>query len=1315
LIATTQNLIATTGTNLIDASGGNTINTTSSNILKVGPEEKIRTESSTTTLSNTNNRLIATTQNLIATTGTNLIDASGGNTINTTTSNILKVGTQEKIKTESTTTTLSNTNNSLISTTQNLIATLGTNLIDASGGNQMTTTTGQNLITSTLGYNILKVGANDKITTTSSLNTLSNGSNTLTANSASSTANLITATTTGGGNTIQTTTGTNLITTTSGSNILRVGADDKITTTSAETIIRGKTFVAYTNANTNIQFENIPNYSYIDLCSGGSSDVDVRLSSTGGSGGLFGGGFSAEAQRNYLVAYGSGSNGWNKLETIGNDSYNQLVSHRNYLDASGDNIFRVAGNTKIQTTSSLNTISNTNNTITAITSNQLLSSQNYIDATSDNILRINNGINNETKLTMNANTTILTNQSNNIDASGGLATNTLSALGSGGSNVINGETNKIQVAGTDRLNIVSSTTTLTNQNINMIGSVGIQGDISCNRDITIRGNYYGDISNNIKIGGVTSKTNASNVKNTTTPQVNMELSVNNAAGSISIKNLSTSPQYFNALWITSTTGLTQISLTPATGYGTMPIALYWSYNNTSKNNSLTIYQGSIAQAGVNTNNFFWGQGNTALLNFAGSETKTFNIYIPTTTRVQTIKLYMGIGSNYGAVVNETIPATATSDYINAGSSILQPVITLIIPPTNPINPINSTYLGSKIKYLSDVDTSTSTAIGYGANIDVSNQIVIGTSGEFVCIPSNRGLSIGKSSKPINALDVSGSISVSGDYKGNSNGNVNITAETQINMKGNLVVSNINTKITATATEIDNGTIDLIADDPFFTNLAGQVRARAATKIELYTKFSEFLKSGFSIFRSLILAQTDDFEIRDMANNLNHLQITTSTNSMTNNKNTLTASTENLLTSTTGTNKLSVTTGENLLTATTGTNVISTASTIPGANLIRATASGGGNTIQTTTGQNLITNTGAGTNVISSDSGSNVLKVGTGEKIRTGTNITTITNETNNLIASGLNLIASSVFNTIDSSGNNTINAVNDNIITSASGFNTLKGNTKINSSTGVTKVNVQSVTTTLTNKEILLETDTTSTSKIQLIAASGTNSLSANFGENVLRANINRIQSGTGTNKIIVQSTLTTFSNDITRFSAENQTKFEITNVLTTITNPNIVHVGNSCIGTTSFPLCNFTLAGTQINYNAGTFQISLGGGISDFTTSNAPLTMMFPFKCRCVAFVLNGDGDSHSAVFMTLRVSSAISGGGTQYYVAGGSLAASAAKDTSVGISLNGNISGFTGLSPAVPDIIDIPAAQRFYCYITTSSSFNTEFNIVLFFQQII
>ena len=76
----------------------------------------------------------------------------------------------------------------------------------------------------------------------------------------------------------------------------------------------------------------------------------------------------------------------------------------------------------------------------------------------------------------------------------------------------------------------------------------------------------------------------------------------------------------------------------------------------------------------------------------------------------------------------------------------------------------NTYVGSNTTLLGGSGyqgLERSTTIGYGANIDLSNQIVLGTSGEFVCIPSKRGLSIGKTTAPTSGvgLDVSGSIAI----------------------------------------------------------------------------------------------------------------------------------------------------------------------------------------------------------------------------------------------------------------------------------------------------------------------------------------------------------------------------------------------------------------------------------------------------------------------------------------------------------------------------------------------------------------------------
>lgn len=116
-----------------------------------------------------------------------------------------------------------------------------------------------------------------------------------------------------------------------------------------ETITGAKTFtsntiVAQRTTNNKIELAeaNIGlGYTYIDLCSGGNSDYDVRLSSSGGTATLGRGDFTIEAGtiRNYAITS-------NTLEV------NNVV--------------------KISTTSTQNTITNTENTITASTGRNII-------------------------------------------------------------------------------------------------------------------------------------------------------------------------------------------------------------------------------------------------------------------------------------------------------------------------------------------------------------------------------------------------------------------------------------------------------------------------------------------------------------------------------------------------------------------------------------------------------------------------------------------------------------------------------------------------------------------------------------------------------------------------------------------------------------------------------------------------------------------------------------------------------------------------------------------------------------------------------
>jgi hypothetical protein len=102
---------------------------------------------------------------------------------------------------------------------------------------------------------------------------------------------------------------------------------------------------------------------------------------------------------------------------------------------------------------------------------------------------------------------------------------------------------------------------------------------------------------------------------------------------------------------------------------------------------------------------------------------------------------------------------------------------------------------------------------------------LGTATEFVCIPSNTGLSIGKKTSPTNALDIVGSILVSGEYKSDATNNTKIgtlaltangtglrnTAIGNTTLGGNITGSNN----TALGFQAGRGTILQI-----YTNLAG---------------------------------------------------------------------------------------------------------------------------------------------------------------------------------------------------------------------------------------------------------------------------------------------------------------------------------------------------------------------------------------------------------------------------------------------------------------------------------------------------------------
>jgi hypothetical protein len=281
----------------------------------------------------------------------------------------------------------------------------------------------------------------------------------------------------------------------------------------------------------------------------------------------------------------------------------------------------------------------------------------------------------------------------------------------------------------------------------------VSGSSIISGDLTIRGTYYGDSSSNIKIGGVGTKTNGNvptNSSYTTIPTTNLKLTIDNE--SIYLQNLSGSVVNYGGYVLESTTGFN-------------PYTYLANGNSTFKKNgsslpNILINENGDNFTGLSSNNLFY-------VNYKNDGIDSFSLQFPATASTMnlissTLYKYNSSGQTINLYLRLHSSAAGPTDYVRITDSYtFQKVASITIAPPVSIIPINSTYLGANIKYLSDIDTSTSTAIGYGANIDVSNQIVLGTSGEFVCIPSNRGLSIGKTTAPTSgyALDVSGQMRI----------------------------------------------------------------------------------------------------------------------------------------------------------------------------------------------------------------------------------------------------------------------------------------------------------------------------------------------------------------------------------------------------------------------------------------------------------------------------------------------------------------------------------------------------------------------------
>ena len=177
---------------------------------------------------------------------------------------------------------------------------------------------------------------------------------------------------------------------------------------------------------------------------------------------------------------------------------------------------------------------------------------------------------------------------------------------------------------------------------------------------------------------------------------------------------------------------------------------------TNQNPSTNLNYGNTAIGAASLSNNTTGSGNTAIggRSLFSNTIGYYNTSIGGDNLFRNISGNLNISLGVAALYAHVTGSFNTAIGNNAGET--------------DVSGSNNTFLGSRSNVTNNSSIiNNSTAIGSNATIDVSNQIVIGTSGEFVCIPSNRGLSIGKTTAPTSgyALDVSGSINFSGDiYK-----------------------------------------------------------------------------------------------------------------------------------------------------------------------------------------------------------------------------------------------------------------------------------------------------------------------------------------------------------------------------------------------------------------------------------------------------------------------------------------------------------------------------------------------------------------------
>jgi hypothetical protein len=381
-----NSIIATSGSNILQVGILPKLTITSLSNTHINDAHYLRNDDSTRTYASFDglNNIITNVDNtLTASTGKNVLNSTSG-------SNEIRVGGTPKITTLSTQTLITNATNTLNTTIGGLNEILVNNLAKITTSTTTNTLSNDNNIynSATSGKHEFQINAVARVTINNTDNVFTNTTNTIngvTNINGVTTFNVppVSATAPSSNSEIANKKYVD-DTIVAGAFVTLAGSQ---TISGAKIFTAGNLFAAQNATNQLVRLGNVTNFSFIDFRSGGThGDYDVRMASNGGSGTIGRGSFAVEAGNNTLYALTSGSGGRNVLHALGGSgSYNQMAGYLNYMDGVDNNYIRINDVIKIQTTSSINTFTNTGSNVMTATGG---SGFNRFDATTQNLFQI---------------------------------------------------------------------------------------------------------------------------------------------------------------------------------------------------------------------------------------------------------------------------------------------------------------------------------------------------------------------------------------------------------------------------------------------------------------------------------------------------------------------------------------------------------------------------------------------------------------------------------------------------------------------------------------------------------------------------------------------------------------------------------------------------------------------------------------------------------------------------------------------------------------------------------------------------------------